>query len=289
MADVDARRRRGNVATGPVTVRLTNVWFSYPGSPTPALCDVSAQFSKGEVAVITGRLGAGCSTLLQVISGLAPGVVGGELTGDVLTLGIDPTTETGRHELAGRVGLLLSTPGSQLSGMSFTVAEEVAFGPANLGWERGRIAAAVERTLTMFEVQHLANRDPQTLSGGELQRVMLAAVIAMEPEVLLLDDPLQGLDPEVVDSVIALLPRLARDAAVIVAATDIDEVIEVAASVHVLDNGAVLASGAPAKALRNDTVIEKKLSTTVAELARSAGIGPPYPISIADLRNSLEP
>ncbi|MBI4419601.1 MAG: ABC transporter ATP-binding protein, partial [Gemmatimonadetes bacterium] len=183
-------------------IRFDHLTFQYPASPRPALDRVSATIEPGAVTLVTGPLGAGCSTLLLVAAGLAPHVTGGQVTsGGVATLGADPTTAEGRRALAGRVGLLLSRPWTQLSGMAFTVSEEIAFGPANLGWDRGRIAEAVDQAMALTGVTHLEDRDPTTLSGGELQRVMLAGVAAMEPALYLLDEPALELDPAGAESV----------------------------------------------------------------------------------------
>src|SRR5207245_5330518 len=89
----------------------------------------------------------------------------------------------------------LPTPWTQLSGMAFTVWDEVAFGPANLGWPGREIARHVERALERLEIEALAERDPVTPSGGEVQRVMLAGILAMDPDVGLLHEPTAGLDP----------------------------------------------------------------------------------------------
>src|SRR2546428_2275543 len=148
----------------------------------PAVRDGAAGAAPGGVIGLGGNVGAGASTLLLVAADLAPRVVGGRLEGGV-------RGEGGR-------GIVLPTPWTQLSGMAFTVWDEVAFGPANLGWPRERIAGAVDRSLAALDIGTLAARDPATLSGGELQRVVVAGIVAMEPALLLLDEPTAELDPE---------------------------------------------------------------------------------------------
>ena len=120
---------------------LRGVTFRYPASRAPALRNISLDVQRGEVLALIGRVGAGASTLLLVAGDLAPRVLGGELSGTV--------------ERGGRAALLLPTPWTQVSGMAFTVADEVAFGPANLGWPLPRISASVERALTGVDVAHL--------------------------------------------------------------------------------------------------------------------------------------
>src|SRR5207245_6129318 len=123
---------------------------------------------------------------LLVAADLAPRVVGGKIEGRV--------NFRGRGKGEGGRGIVLPTPWTQLSGMAFTVWDEVAFGPANLGWPRERIAGAVDRSLAALDIGALAAREPATLSGGELQRVVIAGIVAMEPALVLLDEPTAELD-----------------------------------------------------------------------------------------------
>jgi energy-coupling factor transporter ATP-binding protein EcfA2 len=263
-----------------MSVLLDRLTFRYSGGLEPALSDVCAEFRPREVTLVTGQLGAGCSTLLLAIAGLAPRSTGGDREGEVLTLGHDPASPVGTAALAGRIGLLFPTPWTQLSGMAFTVWDEVAFGPANLGWERGRIAQAVVQALALLDVNHLAGRDPRSLSGGELQRVMLAAVVAMEPSVCLLDEPVQELDPEGARAVYDLLPRLADQGTVILASTDIDRAITVTDRIVVMERGHLVADGAPDDVLATAHVVRSGLSTTIATLGHRAGCPGPFPLTV---------
>lgn len=265
-----------------MTVRLEALTFRYPASGADALRDVTLDFGPGGVHLVTGRLGAGCSTLLFAIAGLAPHVTGGTRGGSVVTLGEDPATDVGRHALAGRVGLLLPTPWTQLSGMAHTVAEEVAFGPANLGWERARIREAVQEALRLVQLEDFAARHPRTLSGGELQRVMFASVAAMDPDVYLLDEPVMELDPEAAASIYRHLPALARRKTVIVATTDLDRAVDVADRVVLLEAGRVIGEGDPGDVLGTARAVEAGATTSVARIAHLAGDTPPFPLTVAD-------
>src|SRR2546426_1122577 len=183
--------------------------------------------------------GAGASTLLLVAADLAPRVVGGMIKGTV--------DFRGRGNGEGGRGIVLPTPWTQLSGMAFTVRDEVAFGPANLGWPRERIAGAVDRALDALGIGALAARDPATLSGGELQRVVIAGIVAMEPALVLLDEPTAELDPEGAGLVWRLVRALAGDGGcVVVAASDLNELPEVADRVVWMEDGVGRRVGAPA-------------------------------------------
>src|SRR5207249_4439445 len=132
----------------------------------PALRDVSLEVAQGEIVALVGAVGAGASTVLLAAGDLAPRLTGGRIVGTV-----------SRRE---RSAIVLPTPWTQVSGLAFTVWDEVAFGPANLGWPTHEIARQVDRALEHLELGPLATRDPATLSGGELQRVIIAATLAMD-------------------------------------------------------------------------------------------------------------
>jgi energy-coupling factor transporter ATP-binding protein EcfA2 len=251
---------------------LEHVTYHYPATASPALADVSLEIHGGEVIGVIGSVGAGASTLLLVAAGLAPRVLGGTLSGAV--------------RCAGRSALLLSTPWTQMSGMAFTVWDEVAFGPANLGWPRARISIAVDRALTRVDVAELRDRDPATLSGGELQRVILAGILAMEPELLLLDEPTAELDPAGARLVWDLARALARDGtAVLIATNDLDALPDAADRVVWLAGGRVRATG-PARAVLADAALwsdDGPGSTSVAGAWRLAGLPAPLPLTVADV------
>ena len=251
---------------------LERVTFHYPASRTPALEDISLEVRAGEVVALIGVSGAGASTVLLVAAGLAPRVVGGELTGTV------------RRD--GRAALLLPTPWTQVSGMAVTVWDEVAFGPANLGWPRERISDAVERALTRVDVTELRDRDPATLSGGELQRVILAGVLAMEPALLLLDEPTAELDPAGADLVWRLLRQLARDGvAVVVATSELDALPDTADRAIWLERGRVRRAGVAREVLASPDLWERDApgSTSVAGVWHRASLPAPAPLTVADV------
>ena len=272
-----------------MSISFDGVSFTYPGALQPSLDNISLAFAPGALNLVTGRLGAGSTTLLLAGAGLAPLVTGGERSGTVSTLGHDPGTAAGQVALAGRVGLLLPTPWTQLSGMAPTVREEVAFGPANHGWERPRILDAVSAALEKMNVAHLSERDPGALSGGELQKVMIAGLLAMEPDVLLLDEPALELDPASASSFYEMLAEMARTRTVLVASIDVDRLAGVAGRVVLLDGGRCIGDGSAADLFGSSRVVDMRASTTIAEIAREAGLRPPYPVTVASAVRELRP
>lgn len=263
---------------------LRDVGFTYPGAPAPALRGCSWQADAGAVTWLTGALGSGTSTALLVAAGLAPRHTGGELTGTVRTLGIDPVSPAAAAGLGGRVALVLSTPATQLSGIAETVAQEIAFAPANLGWPRERIHRSVAEAMARLHIAHLAARDPATLSGGEMQRTVIAAMLVLAPELWLLDEPTSALDAAGSTLVHALMrSEAARGAAVVVASEDADGLAEVADHLIVFAGGAPALQGPSRALLRGDQIWNAgAASTTIAELSRTAGEAAPHPLTVAE-------
>jgi energy-coupling factor transport system ATP-binding protein len=249
------------------SLTLDRASYWYPATESPALRDVSLEVAPGEVVALVGALGAGASTLLLVAADLAPRVTGGRLTGAVT-----------RRD---RSGMVLPAPWTQVSGMAFTVWDEVAFGPANLGWPAHEIARQVDRALERLEVAALASRDPATLSGGELQRVIIAAILAMDPGLVLLDEPAAELDAEGARTLWRLIRVLAAEGkAVVLATSDLDALPDVADRVVWLEDGAIRAVGTP-DLLADAAVCDAGLGTTVAMVWRTSGLDGPYPLTAA--------
>lgn len=271
-------------------IELARVSFRYPGS-APVLRDVTFSVHQGQVTWLFGPLGAGASTVLLTVAGLAPGLTGGTLEGELKVLGAPPHSREGRARLQGRVAYVTAMPYLQLSGMAETVYDEVAFTPANLGWDRARIAAAVPDALARLGVAHLSDRVPEQLSGGELQRVVIAAMLVLKPEVWLLDEPTSALDTEGRRTVAALIRAEAeRGASVLLATEEAELGLAVADETILLDDGSTVARGTPMSLLGTELMWEMGAgSTHVAELARAARalgvkapgrLSPPYPLTV---------
>lgn len=193
-----------------LAISLRSVSYRYGGADDDALRDITLDINRGEVVALIGAPGAGTSTLLLVLGGYAPRLVGGALFGELV-------------REARRPAIVFATPWTQVTGLCRTVFAEIAFGPASLGWPREVIRAAVADAMQKLGITHLAERDPTQLSGGELQRVIVASAIAMGPDLLLLDDPAAELDPKAADSLYVLLTGLASaGAAVVVATPDVE-------------------------------------------------------------------
>jgi len=212
-----------------------SVSFTYPGASAPALEDVSFAVDPGEIVLLLGPSGSGKTTLLRAFAGLVPHFHGGRFAGRVNVAGLD-TIDHRPAELAGTVSCLFQDPEDQVV---FTrVENEVAFGLENIGVEPARIHERVESSLAEVGALHLSGRRVEELSGGELQRVCLASALALEPELLLLDEPTSQLDAEAAAAVLARCR--ARGVAVLVSEQRPSLPLEYADRVAFVERGRVL-------------------------------------------------
>lgn len=255
---------------------LEAVTYRYPGSSTPALQNVSLSLGQGEVVGLVGANEAGKSTTCLVTAGLAPRAVGGTLSGRVMVDGQDLGGLT-PGDLAGVVGIAFATP--LLSGVCSTVYEEVAFGPMNLGLPRSEIMGRTARALDAVAVADLAARDPEHLSGGQRQLVVLAGLLAMEPHHLVLDEPTAHLDPVGTRLVGEAIDRLAAGgASILIAEQKTDLLATVCGRVVVLERGRVALEGSAASVLANRRLealgVEPPTSVRLRRLAVAAGVDP---------------
>lgn len=187
---------------------LTNFSYSYPGDRISGVRDVSVTISTGEFVVVCGESGGGKSTLLRAASGLVPHHFGGVVHGEAQIVGNDLRT-SGPGPLAAVCGSVFQDP--EVQTVMGRVRNEISFPLENLGWTADEIRVAVEETALVLGIGHLLDRRTNELSGGELQRVVLAAALAPRPPLLALDEPTSQLDPVAADDLIQTLARLNSD------------------------------------------------------------------------------
>ena len=224
-------------------VAVDGLSFSYPSAP-PALRDVSLALEPGEVVALLGPSGSGKSTLLRALAGLVPHFHGGRFAGRVVVAGLD-TRRARPAELAGTVATVFQDPEDQV--IMTIVANEVAFGLENLGVAPPEIWPRVERALASVDALHLWGRKTTELSGGELQRVCLASALALEPQLLLLDEPMSQLDPDAAALLLAAVERLG--ATVVLCEHRVARSLELATRVVFVDDGRVLMDAPRAEAV----------------------------------------
>jgi energy-coupling factor transport system ATP-binding protein len=280
MADLSAPRR----AAAPA-LAIEGLSYAYPGTGGLALEGVSLEVGPGEFVLLAGRSASGKSTLLRGACGLVPHFHGGEIEGSVAVAGIDAIA-TGPGELAAVVGYLAQDPESQV--VSTTVAAEIGLPLEMRGDPPFACARAVEEVALALAIPHLLGRTVDTLSGGELQRVALAAALVTRPRLVLLDEPTSQLDPVAGDELIWLLRRLNEEwgVSVLLAEHRLERCLAGADRVVVMDSGSIVLDGPPrdflAWAQGHDTALE----TPAARLFSLAGIEP-LPVGVREARRAL--
>ena len=231
-----------NRINGPTAIEAQDVSFAYPDG-IKALADLSFRAMEGEFVAVLGANGSGKTTLLKLLMRLLHPLRG------AVSLGPVDVRNLQSGELYRRVGLVFQNPADQLFGAS--VEEDVSFGPRNLGLSEADVALRVEESLAMVHALRLRNRPIHHLSYGEQKRVCLAGVLAMQPSVLLLDEPTAGLDPSSESQMIDLLVQLNRQhkATLIVATHCVDLLPVLADRIYVLTQRRVWQEGSPHQVL----------------------------------------
>lgn len=221
---------------------LRQISFTYQGRTMPALDRVSLDLEPGQFLGLAGRLGAGKSTLIRSATGLIPQVLPGSFSGEVLVKG---QSIAGKRpaELAGIIGTVFQDFEAQL--FSTTVTRELAFGLENLGLSRETMAKRISRYAEWVGLGHLLSRSPQTLSGGQKQRLAIAAVLALEPDLILADEPTTDLDPRGKQQVDLLLDGLVAQGRSVALVENDSSRLLAAQRLLILDSGRIVAEGPP--------------------------------------------
>jgi energy-coupling factor transporter ATP-binding protein EcfA2 len=259
--------------------------YAYPRSPRRALDGVSLEIAPGEFVLLAGRSASGKSTLLKAACGLVPHFHGGEIEGDVAVAGRDAIA-SGPGELAAVVGYVAQDPETQV--VSTTVAAEIELPLEMRGDPPTSRARAVEEVALALAIPHLLARTVDTLSGGELQRVALAAALVTRPSLVLLDEPTSQLDPVAGDELIWLLRRLNEEwgVAVLLAEHRLERCLAAADRVVAMDAGAIAFDGTPGDFLAWSHLSDRALTTPAARLFSMAGIDP-LPTGVRQARQAL--
>ena len=237
----ERRRWRKRSATAGKSSKQA-LWGNDPSSPW-ALRDVSLTVRRGEFLGLAGHTGSGKSTLVQHLNGLIR-----PQEGFVRALGLDLSNKKDAAAVKAKVGVVFQYPERQL--FAETVAQDVAFGPRNLGLSQDEVARRVASSLARvgLDLAAIGNKSPFELSGGQQRRVAFAGVLAMEPEVLVLDEPMAGLDPAARSDFLELIDRLHRDGlTVVMVSHSMDDLANCCDRIVVMNEGAVFAEGTPAQ------------------------------------------
>ena len=232
-------------------IETNNLTYTYPGGTKPSINDVSIKVQKGEFVLITGPSGCGKTTLCRCFNGLIPHFYQGELKGQITVAGMD-TTNHETHAMAKSVGLVFQNPENQLFALS--IEKDVAFGLENLGMPRERIRERVEWALKLTNILDLRERSPHEISGGQQQRVAIAAVLAMQPEIIVLDEPTSFLDPLSAEKIFEVIHQLNKELGITVVLVEhrLDLTAKYADHIIIMDEGKVCFDGNPREILNTE-------------------------------------
>jgi energy-coupling factor transport system ATP-binding protein len=221
---------------------IENLSFSYHTRDELALKGINLEIQTGQVMLLAGASGSGKTTLMRCINGLIPRTYHGEMQGQIRVFGKNNTTMN-MAQLSQVVGTLLQDPERQI--VATYVLNEIAFGLENLGLPRDVILQRVDETLEYLSISHLRDRETFQLSGGEKQKVALAAVLAMRPSILLLDEPLASLDPASADEALKAFRQLADDGiSILLVEHRVEDVLRIKPErVAYMDGGEILYDG----------------------------------------------
>ena len=279
-------------------LELKDVNFKYDNAPSieePALKNISLNVRKGEFVGIIGSNNSGKSTICALCNGLIPKSIDGEFSGTVKVNGHD-IKDYSTARMSQEVGLVLPDPEAQLS--QLTVYDELTFGPSNLELPREEIEARAERILKLIRLENFRDRSPFSLSGGEQQRVAIASVLTMNPEILVLDEPTSNLDPLSTEEIFEIICRLNREMnmTVILVEHEIELMAKYVDRFVVMDNGRIVLDGTPREVFSHKDVFEQirmfiptvtSLAGVIDEEYRKWGRHE-YPITLEDMYEIID-
>ena len=230
-------------------VEIKNVTYGYPGTESPSLRDVDLKVEKGEFVLVTGPTGCGKTSLMRLLNGLIPHFHGGRMSGKVRVAGRD-TLQSEPAELALQVGMVFQDAEDQL--VSTTVEKEIAFGLENAGLPAPVIRKRVEEMLAGLGLSRLRRSFIPELSGGETQKTVLASVMALHPQILVLDEPTSQLDPLSAEDLLTMVRRLHEETGttVIMSEHRLERCYHFATRVLYMEEGRILFDGPPQAAAR---------------------------------------
>lgn len=237
-------------------IECKNITYTYPLTNKPQIKNLNLKIEQGKVYGIIGENGSGKTTLCSILRGFIPSFYKGELTGEIILDG-KPLVDYGA-DVAKKIGFVFQNPFTQISGIKDTVFEEVAYGLENFGFQKEEIEERVTSVMKTTNIEELAFQNPLEVSGGQMQRVALASVMALEPEIMIIDEPTSQLDPEGTESVFEVIKQMKeKKKTIILVEHKIDLIAEYCDEVVALKDGEIIASG-PCKDVLSDVSLLDK-------------------------------
>lgn len=230
---------------------IRHLTYAYPNSRKPVLIDINLDVDDGEFILLTGPSGCGKTTLCRCFNGLIPHFYNGELTGRIQVAGLS-ILDHSTSELSQHVGFVFQNPENQLFALS--VEKDIAFGLENLATPREEMRRRVDWAMDTVGITHLRDEPPYELSGGQQQRVAIASVLAMQPRLMVLDEPTSFLDPRSANQLFKVLHHLNEHLglAILIVEHRLDILVSYVSRVIVMDSGRIKLDGAPRQILSDE-------------------------------------
>jgi energy-coupling factor transport system ATP-binding protein len=237
-------------------IEISNLTFTHTLAEKPALKNINLTIYEGEYVALLGLNGAGKTTLQLCLNGVIPNMIVGEMEGTVKIKGMD-TQDYPTRELAKFIGLVFDNPEFQLSQMF--VAEEIALGLENLGIPTNEMQQRINTALDIVGLTGMGERSPFELSGGQQQRLSIASALAMQPQIVAMDEPTSNVDPIGKEEVFAIAAKLNRERkmTVIMAEHEVEVMAAYANRIIVMDKGEIVLNGTPAEVFSHVDILEK--------------------------------
>ena len=237
-------------------IEISNLNFDYFGKNLQTLKDINLKISKGEFVLLTGLSGSGKSTLIRTLNGLIPNFYGGKISGTIKALNMNIFEEKPRN-LAQKIGMVFQNPENQL--FMNNVESELVFGLENINLSRSEIKRRLDDTIELLGLELIRKRSTSSLSGGEKQKVAIGAILAMQPEILILDEPTSELDQKSAEEILQVVQNLNKKLGITVILIEhrIDRVIEYVDHLIIMKEGQIIHDGKPKQIFleENDSTI----------------------------------
>lgn len=236
-------------------ISLKNISYQYPLESEKAIHDLSFEFQSGQVYGVIGANESGKTTLCNIVRGFIPELYKGALTGEVW-IKDKPIKDYNIGELATIIGYSFQNPFTQLSGIKETVYEEIAYGMENIGVTRDKMITKVNELVNMFQLEDLVDKNPFQLSGGQKQRVAIASVLALDPEVIILDEPTSQLDPKSSEDIFEIINLLKKQGkTIILVEHKVDLLAMYCDEILLMNEGEIVITGKTNEVLTNQEVL----------------------------------
>ena len=273
-------------------ISISNLSFQYSRSSSPSLQNINLEIEKGDFILLCGPTGCGKTTLCRCLTGLIPHFHFGNFEGEVLIDGLN-TKKVPVYEIAKKVGMVFQNPENQLVAMN--VERELGFSMENLGYAPEIIRTRIEQSIDQFQLNPLRKKAPYELSGGEQQRVAIAAILTLEPDIIILDEPTSNLDPVAAKKIMELLKKLNSNfnKTIILIEHRLELAVPLINRLIVMDQGAIMLDGSPETVFFNTKLKEINIGIPkiiqLTEMLKEGGIQfEKLPLTPVELAESIQ-